>query len=144
MPLSSVLCFDGFNSKGCLDSIRDFQEWLIKVKIPLKVSLCRSWINSFLTIGFCGKVGICELPYHPISSEVIGGVGGTWVFSNLNFAVVYILNSVAMGFWNRVLRIMTFLEFMIFGLQMCHSWLCSQEDFGVWSITWRWNWGDIL
>ncbi|TXG72556.1 hypothetical protein EZV62_001135 [Acer yangbiense] len=25
------------------------------------------------------KVGICELPYHPISSEVIGGVGGTCV-----------------------------------------------------------------
>ena len=26
---------------------------------------------------FCVKVGICELPFHPISSEVIGGVGGT-------------------------------------------------------------------
>jgi len=25
------------------------------------------------------KVGICELPFHPISSEVIGGVGGTCV-----------------------------------------------------------------
>lgn len=23
------------------------------------------------------KVGICELPFHPISSEVVGGVGGT-------------------------------------------------------------------
>ncbi|CAK9173801.1 unnamed protein product [Ilex paraguariensis] len=25
------------------------------------------------------KVGICELPFHPISSEVVGGVGGTCV-----------------------------------------------------------------
>ncbi|KAL7251248.1 hypothetical protein ACSBR1_013140 [Camellia fascicularis] len=28
---------------------------------------------------FGAKVGICELPFHPISSEVIGGVGGTCV-----------------------------------------------------------------
>ncbi|RRT52272.1 hypothetical protein B296_00049852 [Ensete ventricosum] len=28
----------------------------------------------------CGSsVAICELPFHPISSEVIGGVGGTCV-----------------------------------------------------------------
>ncbi|KAK4761826.1 hypothetical protein SAY87_029710 [Trapa incisa] len=29
--------------------------------------------------GYGAKVGICELPFHPISSEVIGGVGGTCV-----------------------------------------------------------------
>ncbi|KAF8392026.1 hypothetical protein HHK36_022366 [Tetracentron sinense] len=29
--------------------------------------------------GFGAKVGICELPFHPISSEVVGGVGGTCV-----------------------------------------------------------------
>ncbi|XP_058101527.1 glutathione reductase, chloroplastic-like [Magnolia sinica] len=29
--------------------------------------------------GFGAKVAICELPFHPISSEVIGGVGGTCV-----------------------------------------------------------------
>ncbi|KAL4312936.1 hypothetical protein GQ457_01G023020 [Hibiscus cannabinus] len=29
--------------------------------------------------NFGAKVGICELPFHPISSEVIGGVGGTCV-----------------------------------------------------------------
>lgn len=23
-----------------------------------------------------------------------------------------------------------------FGFQMCHSWLCSQKDFGVWSVFW--------
>ncbi|KAH9610236.1 hypothetical protein KSS87_020480 [Heliosperma pusillum] len=29
--------------------------------------------------NFGAKVGICELPFHPVSSEVIGGVGGTCV-----------------------------------------------------------------
>ncbi|XVE81390.1 hypothetical protein DITRI_Ditri15bG0059400 [Diplodiscus trichospermus] len=29
--------------------------------------------------NYGAKVGICELPFHPISSEVIGGVGGTCV-----------------------------------------------------------------
>lgn len=29
--------------------------------------------------GFGAKVAICELPFHPISSETIGGVGGTCV-----------------------------------------------------------------
>ncbi|XP_058779000.1 glutathione reductase, cytosolic [Vicia villosa] len=29
--------------------------------------------------NFGAKVGICELPFHPISSETIGGVGGTCV-----------------------------------------------------------------
>lgn len=29
--------------------------------------------------NFGAKVGVCELPFHPISSEVIGGVGGTCV-----------------------------------------------------------------
>ncbi|KAE8668101.1 Glutathione reductase, cytosolic [Hibiscus syriacus] len=29
--------------------------------------------------NYRAKVGICELPFHPISSEVIGGVGGTCV-----------------------------------------------------------------
>uniref|UniRef100_A0A2P2JTU0 Glutathione reductase n=1 Tax=Rhizophora mucronata TaxID=61149 RepID=A0A2P2JTU0_RHIMU len=29
--------------------------------------------------NFGAKVGICELPFHPISSEVVGGVGGTCV-----------------------------------------------------------------
>ncbi|XP_074275320.1 glutathione reductase, chloroplastic-like isoform X3 [Silene latifolia] len=28
---------------------------------------------------FSIEVGICELPFHPISSEVVGGVGGTCV-----------------------------------------------------------------
>ncbi|GKV35268.1 hypothetical protein SLEP1_g43569 [Rubroshorea leprosula] len=32
-----------------------------------------------LSANFGAKVGICELPFHPISSEVIGGVGGTCV-----------------------------------------------------------------
>lgn len=27
----------------------------------------------------CWKVGICELPFDPISSEVVGGIGGTYV-----------------------------------------------------------------
>lgn len=34
-----------------------------------------SIINLFHK-SYC-KVGICELPFHPVSSEVIGGVGGT-------------------------------------------------------------------
>ncbi|XP_010241121.1 PREDICTED: glutathione reductase, cytosolic [Nelumbo nucifera] len=29
--------------------------------------------------GYGAKVAICELPFHPISSEVVGGVGGTCV-----------------------------------------------------------------
>jgi len=29
--------------------------------------------------GYGAKVAICELPFHPISSESIGGVGGTCV-----------------------------------------------------------------
>ncbi|KAK9287758.1 hypothetical protein L1049_016198 [Liquidambar formosana] len=29
--------------------------------------------------NFGAKVGMCELPFHPISSEVVGGVGGTCV-----------------------------------------------------------------
>nr|CAD1830899.1 unnamed protein product [Ananas comosus var. bracteatus] len=29
--------------------------------------------------GFGAKVAICELPFHPISSEVVGGIGGTCV-----------------------------------------------------------------
>ncbi|XVF65123.1 hypothetical protein PTKIN_Ptkin09bG0221600 [Pterospermum kingtungense] len=29
--------------------------------------------------NYGAKVGICELPFHPISSEVVGGVGGTCV-----------------------------------------------------------------
>ncbi|KAI4303927.1 hypothetical protein MLD38_039505 [Melastoma candidum] len=29
--------------------------------------------------GYGAKVGICELPYHPISSDLLGGVGGTCV-----------------------------------------------------------------
>ncbi|GMH31223.1 hypothetical protein Nepgr_033066 [Nepenthes gracilis] len=29
--------------------------------------------------SYGAKVGVCELPFHPISSEVIGGVGGTCV-----------------------------------------------------------------
>ncbi|XVF29157.1 hypothetical protein REPUB_Repub15cG0095700 [Reevesia pubescens] len=29
--------------------------------------------------NYGAKVGICELPFHPISSEVIGGIGGTCV-----------------------------------------------------------------
>ncbi|XP_019433786.1 PREDICTED: glutathione reductase, cytosolic-like [Lupinus angustifolius] len=29
--------------------------------------------------SFGAKVGVCELPFHPISSETIGGVGGTCV-----------------------------------------------------------------
>lgn len=34
---------------------------------------------SRTSAGFGAKVAICELPFHPISSEVIGGVGGTCV-----------------------------------------------------------------
>ncbi|KAJ7942512.1 Glutathione reductase [Quillaja saponaria] len=34
---------------------------------------------SRFSANFGAKVGICELPFHPISSEVIGGVGGTCV-----------------------------------------------------------------
>ncbi|KAF3457662.1 hypothetical protein FNV43_RR02320 [Rhamnella rubrinervis] len=34
---------------------------------------------SRFSASFGAKVGICELPFHPISSEVIGGVGGTCV-----------------------------------------------------------------
>ncbi|KAL9251884.1 Glutathione reductase, chloroplastic-like protein, partial [Drosera capensis] len=34
---------------------------------------------SRLSANYGAKVGICELPFHPISSEVIGGVGGTCV-----------------------------------------------------------------
>ncbi|CAN1334614.1 Glutathione reductase, cytosolic [Linum perenne] len=34
---------------------------------------------SRFSSNFGAKVGICELPFHPISSEVIGGVGGTCV-----------------------------------------------------------------
>ncbi|KAJ0793253.1 putative glutathione-disulfide reductase [Helianthus annuus] len=35
-------------------------------------------IIHLLYKSYC-KVGICELPFHPISSETIGGVGGTCV-----------------------------------------------------------------
>ncbi|CAL1384471.1 unnamed protein product [Linum trigynum] len=35
--------------------------------------------SRFATNFGAKKVGICELPFHPISSEVIGGVGGTCV-----------------------------------------------------------------
>lgn len=34
---------------------------------------------SRTSTGFGAKVAICELPFHPISSEVVGGVGGTCV-----------------------------------------------------------------
>ncbi|CAA3011698.1 glutathione reductase, chloroplastic [Olea europaea subsp. europaea] len=34
---------------------------------------------SRFSAQYGAKVGICELPFHPISSEVIGGVGGTCV-----------------------------------------------------------------
>ncbi|XP_048332690.1 glutathione reductase, chloroplastic isoform X1 [Ziziphus jujuba] len=34
---------------------------------------------SRFSANFGAKVGICELPFHPISSEVVGGVGGTCV-----------------------------------------------------------------
>ncbi|KAL8486827.1 hypothetical protein ACS0TY_023501 [Phlomoides rotata] len=34
---------------------------------------------SRISAQYGAKVGICELPFHPISSEVIGGVGGTCV-----------------------------------------------------------------
>ncbi|CAA7398908.1 unnamed protein product [Spirodela intermedia] len=34
---------------------------------------------SRTSAGYGAKVAICELPFHPISSEVIGGVGGTCV-----------------------------------------------------------------
>lgn len=34
---------------------------------------------SRFSANYGAKVGICELPFHPISSEVIGGVGGTCV-----------------------------------------------------------------
>ncbi|XP_009374616.1 glutathione reductase, cytosolic [Pyrus x bretschneideri] len=34
---------------------------------------------SRISANFGAKVGICELPFHPVSSEVIGGVGGTCV-----------------------------------------------------------------
>ncbi|KAJ4775584.1 Glutathione reductase [Rhynchospora pubera] len=34
---------------------------------------------SRTSAGFGAKVAICELPFHPISSETIGGVGGTCV-----------------------------------------------------------------
>lgn len=34
---------------------------------------------SRTSAGFGAKVAICELPFHPISSEVVGGVGGTCV-----------------------------------------------------------------
>ncbi|XP_023928760.1 glutathione reductase, cytosolic isoform X2 [Quercus suber] len=34
---------------------------------------------SRFSASYGAKVGICELPFHPISSEVIGGVGGTCV-----------------------------------------------------------------
>lgn len=27
---------------------------------------------------------------------------------------------------------------------MCYSWLCSQKDFGLWSIFWRWSSGKYL
>ncbi|KAL7177391.1 hypothetical protein ACSBR2_030698 [Camellia fascicularis] len=35
--------------------------------------------SRFAAQLYGAKVGICELPFHPISSEVIGGVGGTCV-----------------------------------------------------------------
>ncbi|XP_022761924.1 glutathione reductase, chloroplastic isoform X1 [Durio zibethinus] len=34
---------------------------------------------SRFSANYGAKVGICELPFHPISSEVVGGVGGTCV-----------------------------------------------------------------
>ncbi|KAL2518646.1 Glutathione reductase [Abeliophyllum distichum] len=34
---------------------------------------------SRFSAQYGAKVGICELPFHPVSSEVIGGVGGTCV-----------------------------------------------------------------
>ncbi|KAF4355324.1 hypothetical protein F8388_026594 [Cannabis sativa] len=34
---------------------------------------------SRFSANYGAKVGICELPFHPVSSEVIGGVGGTCV-----------------------------------------------------------------
>ncbi|PON63755.1 Trypanothione reductase [Parasponia andersonii] len=34
---------------------------------------------SRFSASYGAKVGICELPFHPISSEIIGGVGGTCV-----------------------------------------------------------------
>ncbi|XP_050239093.1 glutathione reductase, chloroplastic [Quercus robur] len=34
---------------------------------------------SRFSATYGAKVGICELPFHPISSEVVGGVGGTCV-----------------------------------------------------------------
>ncbi|KAH6778141.1 glutathione-disulfide reductase [Perilla frutescens var. frutescens] len=34
---------------------------------------------SRFSAQYGAKVGVCELPFHPISSEVIGGVGGTCV-----------------------------------------------------------------
>ncbi|KAJ0035621.1 hypothetical protein Pint_25383 [Pistacia integerrima] len=34
---------------------------------------------SRFSANFGAKVGICELPFHPISTEVVGGVGGTCV-----------------------------------------------------------------
>ncbi|KAL0392601.1 UNVERIFIED_CONTAM: Glutathione reductase, chloroplastic [Sesamum radiatum] len=34
---------------------------------------------SRFSAQYGAKVGICELPFHPISSEVVGGVGGTCV-----------------------------------------------------------------
>ncbi|KAG6423027.1 hypothetical protein SASPL_113410 [Salvia splendens] len=53
--------------------------------------LGQNLLNSYFCNGYCTfvcgrcgvrlcvNVGICELPFHPISSEVIGGVGGTCV-----------------------------------------------------------------
>lgn len=35
--------------------------------------------SRFSAQNYGAKVGICELPFHPVSSEVIGGVGGTCV-----------------------------------------------------------------
>lgn len=34
---------------------------------------------SRFSANYGAKVGICELPYHPVSSDVLGGVGGTCV-----------------------------------------------------------------
>ncbi|XAR62597.1 Glutathione-disulfide reductase [Bertholletia excelsa] len=34
---------------------------------------------SRFSAQYGAKVGICELPFHPISSEVLGGVGGTGI-----------------------------------------------------------------
>lgn len=28
--------------------------------------------------------------------------------------------------------------------QVCHSWVCTQEDFGLWSILWAWTWGEHI